>query len=331
MDSDTRNDRPVVATVRAYANIALAKYWGKIDAELNLPAVPSISLTLDALRTDTRLTLDSELATDVITIDGTAQPTERSADAIDVLTRVRARAGSRCCARVESTNHFPTASGLASSASGFAALVTAAAQAYGAALTSSERSAIARRGSASAARSIFGGWVELPAGAPGDDSLAARPFAPAAHWDVAMVIAIVSREAKKVSSRRGMSETSRTSPYYPPWLANAPLLAREVRDGVLARDLARVGEAMEASTAAMHASAWAARPSIRYALPASLELLAEVERLRATGTAAYATMDAGPHVKVLCARVDEDRVSSALRTCPGVLDVLIAHAGEDAA
>ena len=316
-----------IGRATACANIALAKYWGKIDEALNLPSVPSISITLDALVTETTVTVDATLERDIVVLDGTERTDGDATRATELLERVRALTGIRHFAHVATANRFPTASGLASSASGFAALATAAARAYGADLKLPELSAMARRSSASAARSLYGGFVELPAGLPGDDSLAARPLAVAEHWDVAVVIALATNARKKTGSRDGMLETARTSPYYDAWLQVAPLYAHEVRQGILARDLERVGRAMEASTYAMHASAWAARPAVRYAASATMTLLDVVDELRAQGTHAYATMDAGPHVKVLCAVADAMNVRAALEQSGAAVEVRIARPG----
>lgn len=312
---------------RACANIALAKYWGKSDAALNLPAVPSVSVTLDALVTETTVTPDEALMDDVVVLDGLERRETDTSRARELLARVRALADSTVHARIESQNNFPTASGLASSASGFAALAAAGCRAYGIDASPCELSSMARRCSASAARSVFGGFVELPAGVPGDDALSARPLAPADHWEVAVVIALASREQKKTPSRNGMLETARTSPFYASWLAVAPRYAYEVREGILARDLERVGRAMEASTFAFHASAWAAVPAVRYFASATASLLDAVEALRARGVGAWATMDAGPHVKVLCLTSDAHAVRDAMTATRAAVDVRIARPG----
>lgn len=165
----------------ARANIALAKYWGKSDDALNLPAVPSVSITLDPLVTETVVRFDEGLAHDELILDGQPASAGELARAIDVLDEVRHATRLRAKARIESANHFPTAAGLASSASGFAALVVAACHAAGLERSLAEQSAMARRASASAARSIFGDFVELPAGKPGEDALAARALAGPEH------------------------------------------------------------------------------------------------------------------------------------------------------
>lgn len=313
-----------VVSAKAHANIALAKYWGKADAVENLPAVPSLSLTLAALCTRTRVELDPALAADELELDGVntvGRPLER---VVALLNRVRAPDAPR--ARVSSTNDFPTAAGLASSASGFAALAVAANAAYGAGLGAEALSALARRSSASAARSLFGGFVALPAG-----SSSAERVLDGAEFPVTMLIAVTRSGPKEVDSTAGMKHTLATSPYYPAWVAHAPLLYAEVRRAVLARDLELLGAAVEQSALMMHASMLAARPALIYFTPATLAALETVRALRKSGTPAFYTMDAGPHVKVLTAPSEAAVVESALAGTPGVLRVLASGAGPDAA
>src|SRR5262249_23714672 len=144
-------------TARACANIALVKYWGKRDARINLPAAGSLSLTLDALVTTTRVAFDGGLAADELVLGGAPATAAERQRVSPFLALVRAAAGIQTRARVVTTNAFPTASGLASSASGYAALAVAASAAAGAELPPRALSILARRGSGSAARSVFGG------------------------------------------------------------------------------------------------------------------------------------------------------------------------------
>src|SRR5690606_26258272 len=173
----------------ACANIALAKYWGKSDVALNLPAVPSLSLTLEGLETHTEVTL-TDASIDEVVLDGTIASEKETKRVTKMLDRVRALAGSERRARVVTENRFPTASGLASSASGFAALAGAACAAYGVDADEALLSRLVRAASASAARSIFGGFARLPASVPDDDSLAAGPLFGPEHWDARLVIAL---------------------------------------------------------------------------------------------------------------------------------------------
>lgn len=316
------------ATVRTCANIALAKYWGKSDVALNLPAVPSISMTLSPMFTTTTVTLLPNLVQDELFLGGKPALPKETVRATQMLDRLRARAGVTLKARIESNNEFPTASGLASSASGFAALAAAGTLAFGLELDLQQASADARQASASAARSLFGGYVELPAGVPGDAGLFATQLAPSSHWDLRIVVAVTAEGRKAVLSTDGMTHTRDTSPYYASWVQAAPAIADQVRAGILARDLGQVGPAMEHSTLAFHACAMAAAPGVIYMQPATLAALSTVRKLRDEAKiSVWATMDAGPHVKALCTAADAEAVERALAKTDGVLRTIMASPG----
>jgi diphosphomevalonate decarboxylase len=325
--------RDAGATAVAGTNIALVKYWGKRDAALNLPAAGSLSLTLDGLGTRTTVRFAPTLATDHVVLDGAVAEGRAAARVTAFLDLVRARAGVSARAEVTSVNTVPTASGLASSASGFAALAVAATHAAGMEASPAELSELARRGSGSAARSIFGGFVEMARGerADGRDAVA-RPLdaAGAAAWDVRLVVALTSAEAKAIGSTEAMERTARTSPYYAAWIASVDDDLTEARAAVARRDLERLGVVAERSALRMHASALAADPGILYWNPATLAAIATVRALRAGGVPAFFTIDAGPHVKVLCATADAPAVVNALSTTPGVLRTVVASSGRGA-
>jgi diphosphomevalonate decarboxylase len=321
------SSKPHFAQARARANIALAKYWGKADVERNLPAVPSISMTLDPLVTETSVEFRSDLARDEMILNGEPALAAEVTRTTTLLDRVRAESGVSMRARVSSKNHFPTASGLASSASGFAALAAAARAAAGLTYDAARTSDLARQSSASAARSVYGGYVELPAGKVGEHVLAAHVLFPPEHFDLAIVVAVTAEGRKSVGSTDGMTHTRDTSPYYDAWVKSAPALADEVRTGLETRNLARIGEAMEQSTLAMHACGIAAGPGLLYWQPATLAAFHRVRELRTEGVEVYATMDAGPHVKALCRAGDVAKVAAALEAVPGVLRTLRATPG----
>lgn len=321
--------RPMEATARACANIALAKYWGKADAKLNVPAVPSISLTLDQLVTETRVRFDPNLRADVVRLDGRRALEQEAARVVALLDRVRREAGLHINAEVTSHNYFPTAAGLASSASGFAALAAAAWAAAGLRHSSRRLSAVARAASASAARSIYGGFVELPAGRRGDFELAARQIAPPEHWSLRLIVALTEPGKKKVGSTEGMERSRKTSPYYQAWLDHAPKWSRAIKRAIKLRDLETLGAAMEQSTLAFHCCAMTSDPPILYWGPATLAALATIRGLRERGVSAWATMDAGPHVKSLCHASDAARVRQALDRTPGVTRTWVARPGPD--
>jgi diphosphomevalonate decarboxylase len=244
-------------TVRAHANIALSKYWGKSDLALNLPAVPSISMTLSGLVTETEVRFDPSLRADSMFLDGRPASAGETRRVVAMLDQVRAAAKHEQRAEVRSVNRFPTAAGLASSASGFAALAAAATRAAGLEWDDRRVSALARQASASAARSIFGGFAELPAGKPGQAKLAARQLHGEDHWDLRIVVAETAKGPKKVGSTEGMERSRVTSPFYEAWVASAPRFSQQVKRGLRKRDLPLLGAAMEQSTLAFHACAMA--------------------------------------------------------------------------
>jgi len=307
----------------AHSNIALAKYWGKRDIEHNLPDVPSLSLTLDALTTRTLVRFAPQAQRDEVRLDGELLAGAGTRKIIALLDRVRSAAGIELRAFVDSANDFPTASGLASSASGFAALALAALGAAGLSWPSASVSALARAASVSAARSVYGGFVSLEAGGHEAQPIEVSPSASGLR----MVVAITQTGPKKVGSTEGMLLTQRTSPLYPGWRESAPRIYAELRAALEAGDFERVGEAMEQSTLCMHGSMFAARPGLIYATAATLAAIDCVQELRARGTFAYFTMDAGPHVKVLTLEPAAASVRRALETVPGVQRVLVSGAG----
>jgi diphosphomevalonate decarboxylase len=314
-------------TARACANIALVKYWGKRDAKLNLPATGSLSLTLAALATQTTVTFDGALAQDELELDGFSARFADTARASTFLDIVRDAAGITTRARVSSKNEFPTASGLASSASGYAALALAASKAAGLALSNRELSILARRGSGSAARSIYGGFVRMHA-ADTSDAAYAEPLTSPLVDRVRMVIAIVGGGTpKQHGSRDAMEHTAATSPYYRPWVELVPQDLELAQAALAKGDLEALGTVAEANALAMHASAMAARPGIVYFQPATIAVHNEVRGLRACGIAAWATMDAGPHVKILTTEEDAPTIAMRVKDIDGVTAVTISASG----
>lgn len=320
------------ATARACANIALVKYWGKRDPVLNLPAAGSLSLTLAALTTTATVRFNPDLAADTLVLDGVRVQGNALARLSRWLDLVRERAGIRAAAEVVSENLFPTASGLASSASAYAALAMAAACAARLELSHKELCILARCGSGSAARSIHGGFVRMHAGSRADGSDAyAEPIAGVEDWPVRMVIAVVGGgRVKKHSSRDAMEHCAETSPLYPGWLAAVPGDLALAEQAIRSRDLDALGRVAQMNALCMHAAAMASRPPILYWQPATLACTQAVEELQASGLSAYYTMDAGPHVKVLTLAEQADQVTAALRQVSGVDQVIVSAPGPGA-
>ena len=313
----------------ARTNIALVKYWGKADLASNLPATGSLSLTLDELWTRTRVTFSRMAELDELRLDGkeASEPARRRVSKL--LNRVRDLSGIDSYALVESENNFPTAAGLASSASGFAALAAAASSAAGLALPRQELADLARRGSGSAPRSLLGGFVAVTLGSgEGQASCGIEQIAPAEHWDLRMLIVLCAVGPKKVGSTDGMERTRRTSPYFSGWVDSHGGDLDRARAAIAERDFEALGRVTESSCFKMHALAMSADPALIYLNPVSLAAIQEVLRLREEGLSAYVTMDAGPHVKVLCLPADSSALARALEALPGVVRVLTAAPGQ---
>lgn len=310
----------------AHPNIALIKYWGKRDETLMLPAAGSLSLTLDVFPTTTEVVVDAGAA-DVIVFDGATATEAVAARVTAFLDIVRGLAGTDAHARVTTRNTVPTGAGLASSASGFAALAAAAADAYGLSLDQPALSRLARRGSGSATRSVVSGLAVWHAG---DDraSFAEPVDGPA----LAMVIVVVDTAGKKVSSRDAMRRTRDTSPYYDAWVRSTGDDLDAMRAALARHDVTAVGELAESNALRMHAAIAACRPPIRYLTPRSVEVFDAAAALRGTGLHAYASADAGPNVVVLCPDAEAGAVRDALAlrldVAPDTL--VIAHAGPGA-
>ncbi len=239
---------------------------------------------------------------------------------------MRQRAGSSALARVDTKNNFPTAAGLASSASGFAALAVAASRAYGLDLDLGVLSSEARRSSASAGRSLFAGFAELRANADQAEAVAST-----AHWALRMVVLVVRSGQKPISSTGGMNHTAQTCPYYPRWLEAAPAVFAGVRAALLAKDFSRLAEGMEHSTRLMHATMFTSLPPILYLRGTSVELMHEVSLRRSQGHEEAYTMDAGPNVKILTTADHLESTLQHYRSLPGIESVIACAPGPGAA
>lgn len=315
------------ATAQAQPNIALVKYWGKQDIGQNLPAVGSISITLDAPRTRTTVSFSDRLLQDEFLLNGKheASMLGRVSTCLDTL---RALAGSSLRARVESENDFPTGAGLASSASGFAALVRAGAAALGLDLDTQQLADLARRGSGSAARSLLGGFVELSLPSPGSDSTPVSSLCTANDWPLAVAIAITSSAAKSVGSTEGMERSRLTSAYYPAWVESQEADLARARQAIAKKDFLALAQVSELSCLKMHGLAMASEPGMMYFNGATVECLHRVRAMRARGVPVFFTIDAGPQVKAVCLPDALEQVCLELAGIPGVQKIIPCGLGD---
>ncbi|MBZ0263612.1 diphosphomevalonate decarboxylase [bacterium] len=309
---------------KAHSNIALIKYWGKLAEETNSPATPSISLTLDALTTTTDIKNVDEQ--DSFEINGNPVDDVSRKNLKDYLEIWRRKGYLQSNYSISSQNNFPTKAGLASSASGYAALATGLNHFAPSPRSKLELSSLARMGSGSAARSIFGGIVALPPGSePEGQILVPKDEVP---WG--MVIALVEESAKRHGSRSGMIHTNSSSPYHQSWVKQGNEDYSQMLRNIQRLDLEAVGELMEANTLAMHANMIAARPPLLYWNSISFTLINLALEWRASGLQTYVTLDAGPNVIFLADKSDLSSIAKKAEAIPGVIRTITCLPGGDA-
>ncbi|MGI9324972.1 MAG: diphosphomevalonate decarboxylase [Pseudomonadales bacterium] len=297
-------------TATAHPNIALVKYWGKADAPGNIPATPSLSITLDGFRTRTSVTPRTEAGSDHIRLNGEATKDKK----IDGWLADLRSTFKIPPLNIDSDNNFPTASGLASSASGFAALICAINGACDLGLDAAAQSDWARRASASAARSVFEGFATLSG-----PEWQAQALAPAAHWPLRVVVAITSTATKATSSSVGMQASKASSPYFEAWTKQTPLDYGAAQNAVKSKDFMALAAVAEQSCLNMHALMLSTSPPLLYWQPATLACIQAVHELRANGVPVFFTIDAGPQLKAVCLPQAASQVEQRLSGVAGVL------------
>lgn len=315
-------------TARAHTNIALIKYWGKRDETLFLPTNSSLSITLDQFYTDTSVEFDEVLDQDTFTLNNQPVSETERIKISRFLDKVRSFTGETRFCRVESINHVPTAAGFASSASGFSALAAAAVKAAGTEATLEELSILARQGSGSASRSVYGGFVEWQMGEREDglDSYA-KQILPEGVFDVSVLSVEVSTEQKKILSREGMKRTVETSPFYEGWLDTVGQDLVDIKEAIINQDFTRMGEILEYNALKMHATTLGANPPFLYWQNETLKVMEEVRALREKGLECYFTIDAGPNVKVITTPAQEQEIEKKLRALDVVKEIYPCRVG----
>lgn len=308
------------ATARACSNIALIKYWGNRNDALRLPANPSISFNLADLFTATRVVFDPALQEDEVVIDeqpASPEAARRVSAHLDLVQANRPRA------QVISSNNFPMGAGIASSASAFAALTVAACAALGLPKSEDELSALARRGSGSASRSVPGGIVAWR-------DASAWSIAGPEHWPLVDVIGIVAAGHKKVGSTEGHALAG-TSPLQAARVADAERRFGLCLRAIETRDFGLLADVIEQDALMMHGVMMTSDPSLMYWLPGTLAILHAVRDLRAAGVPVAFTIDAGPNVHCICEPGAVKDVVAALGALDGVQSTLISGIGGPAA
>lgn len=308
-------------TVKAPANIAFIKYWGKKNEKLRLPANSSISMNLSETYTLTSVEKDKTLQTDRVSIDGTRLNGEALIRITKHLDLIRGMAKEKMFLRIESKNNFPRGAGIASSASGFAALTLAASKAFELNLSEKELSILARLGSGSACRSIPDGFVEWKVGETSESSYAHSLYPPD-YWEICDLIAIVGEDSKKVSSTEGHS-IAESSPFYKARIAGMPKKISEIKKAMKNKDFAKFGEIIETEAVNMHTVMMTSKPPLFYWLPETVTIMESVIQWRGQGIQSYFTIDAGPNVHVICESKNTDKLKIKLKSMHEIKKVFI--------
>ena len=320
------------ASAVANSNIALVKYWGKRDSKLILPYNSSVSMTLDSLNTKTTVEFRESFREYEVVINKNKVKGEEHDRVANHLNLLQSSLPTKMFAKVESESNFPKAAGLASSASGFAALTYAGTKALKQTLSKTDLSILARQGSGSASRSVYGGFVEWKKGSRADglDSHAVL-IKDADHWpEISMIVTVISTEKKKISSRAGMSQTVSTSPYYRAWLETIETDVENLKNAIIEKNFTRLGMVAEKNALKMHATMHTTSPSNIYWKSGTLELMNKVFELREENLECYFTMDAGPQVKILCLKSNLNDIQKELSTLDCVKNQIICHPGTGA-
>lgn len=300
------------ASAYAPSNIALSKYWGKREASFNLPVTGSVSISLAGHGTHTKLCV-IDGPKHQVTLNGKGLG-ERDSFVIKLSQWLDRVLPNNLKLGVTTVNTVPTAAGLASSASGFAALTLATNNLMGWNLPQHQLSALARLGSGSASRSLWHGFVKWHAGQlpDGSDSVA-HPLEQ--QWpNLRVGLLTVSSHTKAVSSREGMARTIATSKLYKQWPQQAQDDLATIEAAIAMGDFETMAKTAEHNAMSMHATMAAAWPPLVYWQPESLAQMQKVWQLRAQGLPLYLTMDAGPNLKLLFEAKHQADVVSAFET-----------------
>lgn len=314
------------ATAIASPNIAFIKYWGDRDPALRLPANASLSMTLASLQTETTVIFDDRLESDQIEIDG-SPVAEKAANRVKLhLDLIRTLSGDPAFASIRSESNFPTGAGIASSASAFAALSAAASAAAGLEIDDKQLSILARRGSGSAARSIFGGFVQLFSGELNEDGYAEQ-LAPADHWQLIDLIAVVRKEHKYTGSSEG-HQLAPTSPIQDARVRDTARRQEICKTAILQKDFIALAQIVEQDSNLMHSVMMTSEPPLFYLEPESISIMKQVILWRKAGLDVCYTIDAGPNVHCICSADDSIEVERQLRSIDGILDVYRCAPGD---
>ncbi|NHK30606.1 MAG: diphosphomevalonate decarboxylase [Asgard group archaeon] len=317
------------STAIAHSNTALIKYWGKQNEKLVIPMNNSISLTTSALTTTTTVEFSQKFSGDIFILNEQLQNGKAKDRVINHLNLIRDLTNSKLRAKVISKNNFPTASGLASSASGFAALTLAACSSLNLKKNKKELSMISRRGSGSSCRSIYGGYVEWVKEDENGDSFAIQ-IADENWFDIRDIVVVLKAPKRKINTRDAMKLSMKTSPYYKSRIENIDEQLLKIRKAIKEKNFTLLGETTEIDCLNLHFITMTSKPTQIFWTPDTLKIMLLVAELRENGIEAYYTIDTGANLHVLTLPKFEKKVIEALKQVKNIEQIIRSEPGSDA-
>ncbi|OGU61555.1 MAG: diphosphomevalonate decarboxylase [Ignavibacteria bacterium GWF2_33_9] len=313
----------------AHPNIALVKYWGKRNAELNLPAVGSISVTLDKLKSETEISF-IDANEDIVYFNGEIATVKETIKFTNFINLFRNISRSNNFVKINTVNNFPTSAGLASSASGFAALTLAASTLFGLEKNFQELSQLARLGSGSASRSLFGGFAEWHKGKKDNGSdCFAEQIADENHFKLKVIVAVTSREKKKISSRNGMVNSAMTSPYYHQFVNTSEHDLAKMREAIIEKDFELMAKVTMQSTIKMHSVMMTTNPPLFYWNQSTYAIIETLHQLIEEKYPVFYTIDAGPQVKIFTIPSYEEEIIKRININQ-IEEIIVCNLGKGA-
>ena len=332
------------ATTTAHPNIAFIKYWGKKKGleDLRIPVNSSISMPIKQLTTTTTVEFSSQFKENTFILDGKVQSGKKLQKVTDHVERFKmsSRASAKDLVnkgispasdaaemtatdykfKVTSTNNFPTGAGIASSASGFAALTLALNKTFSLQLSEKQLSIMARIGSGSACRSIPEGWVEWIAGNSNETSYAKTIF-PADWWDIADIVVTFDKTEKKVSSSEAMKFAS-TSPFFETRQKKIKDKISKLKTIIKTKNFREFGKLIEQEAIELHTIIMTQNPSIIYWSDKTIQTIHQVGQWREQGLPVYFTIDAGSNIHLIVEQKNKKDAQEIIRKIRYIINVL---------
>jgi diphosphomevalonate decarboxylase len=309
------------STAVAPANIAFIKYWGRQNRELRLPTNSSISMNLSGAYTTTTVEFSPAHNHDEVDVVGSQFSQKEKDRIIQHVDYLRALNKVNLRAKIMTQNNFPKGTGIASSASGFAALTVAAAAALEMKASQKELTILARLGSGSASRSIPDGFVKWEAAKNSEDSFSHSLY-PSSYWNICDILVILEDAPKDVSSSKGQDDV-RSSPLFEKRLAAVPQRIIRLEEALKQKNFTQFGETLEEDCLDMHAVCQSQVPPILYWTDKTIEVMGAVRSWRNEGLPVYFTIDAGPNVHLICEEKDRESVINRIKVLGGIKNVIV--------